>query len=87
MVGQMGRVTSKGKEAKLKMKISYADAKIRTQVVVICGPAPYQLDHKGDKDNNYVFANSYTEDQGRTTIKLPKTGYNSSSKVWKQLIW
>jgi len=37
------------------MKISYAQAKIQTQVVVICGPTCYQLDHKGDKDNNYVF--------------------------------
>ena len=31
------------------------NAEIRTQVVVIRGPMPYQLDHKGKKDNNYVF--------------------------------
>jgi len=36
------------------MKISYAHAEIRTQVVVICGPTPYKIDHEGDKDNNYV---------------------------------
>jgi len=45
MVGQMGQVTITGNEAK---------SKIWTQVVVICGPTHYQLDHKGDKDNNYV---------------------------------
>ena len=55
MVGQMGRVTSKGNEVKSKIKISYAHAKILIQVVVICGPTCYQLDHEGDKDNNYVF--------------------------------
>ena len=31
------------------------NAEIRTQVVVIRGPMPYQLDHKGEKDKNYVF--------------------------------
>jgi len=51
----MGRVTSKGNEVKSKMKISYAHAEIQTRVVVICGPMTYQLDHKGHKDNNYVF--------------------------------
>jgi len=55
MVGQMGRVTSKRNEAKSKMKISYAHSETRTQVVVICGPMPYQLQHWGNKDNNYVF--------------------------------
>ena len=53
MVGYMGQVTSKSNEA--KMKISYAHAEIRTQVIVICGPMPYQLDYRGNKDNNYVF--------------------------------
>jgi len=37
------------------MKISYAHAKIRTQVVVISGPIPYQLDNGSNKNNNYVF--------------------------------
>jgi len=48
-------MTSKGNEAKSKMKISYAHAEIWTQVVMICDPMSYQLDHEGDKDNNYVF--------------------------------
>ena len=51
----MRRVTSKGNEAKSKMKISYAHAEIQTQVVVICGLTCYQLDHRGNKDNNYIF--------------------------------
>jgi len=55
LIGQLGRVTNKGNEAKSKMKISYAHADIQTQVVVICGPMCFQLDHEGDKDNNYVF--------------------------------
>jgi len=54
-----GRATFKNNEATSKMKLpsgfSYAHAKIRTQVVVICGPTHYQLDHRGNKDNNYVF--------------------------------
>jgi len=38
----------------------------------------YKIKHKiATKDSN----NSYTEDQGRNTIKLPKTAYNSFSKV------
>jgi len=55
MLGQMGRVTSKGNEAKLKMKISYTQAEIRIKVVLIYCPMRYQLDDEGDKDNNYVF--------------------------------
>jgi len=55
MVGQMGWVASKGNQAKSKLKISYAYAEIRTQVVVICDPMRYQLDHEGNRDNNYVF--------------------------------
>jgi len=56
MVGQIGRVTSKGNEAKSKMKISYAHAEIQTQVVMIWDLTSYQLDYyEGDKDNNYVF--------------------------------
>ena len=55
MVGQMEWVISKGNEAKSKMKISYARVMIRTRVVVICSPMLYQLDHKGDEDNNYMF--------------------------------
>ena len=55
MVGQMEWVVSKGNEAKSKMKISYARVMIRTRVVVICSPMRYQLDHKGDEDNNDVF--------------------------------
>ena len=55
IVSQMGRVISNGNEAKSKMKISYDHAKIWTEVVVICGPTCYQLDHGGNKDNNYVF--------------------------------
>jgi len=44
----------------------------------------YKIKHKiANKNSN----NSYTEDQGRNAIKLPKTAYNSFSKVWKQLIW
>jgi len=50
-----GGVTSKGNEAKSNMKISYDHAKIWTEVVVICGPTCYQLDHGGNKDNNYMF--------------------------------
>ena len=46
----MEQVTTKGNEAKPKMKISYAHTEIRTQVVVICGPMPYQLDHGGNKE-------------------------------------
>jgi len=41
----MGRATSKGNEAKSKMKqltFRYAHAEIRTRVVVICGPTPYR---------------------------------------------
>ena len=30
-------------------------AEIRTQLVPICGPMPYQLDQGDSKDNNYVF--------------------------------
>ena len=40
-------MTYKVIEAKSKMKISYAHAKIQTRVVVICGPTRYQLDHGG----------------------------------------
>ena len=42
----MGRATSKGNEAKLKMKhpSDMPHAEIRTQVVVICGPTRYQLE-------------------------------------------
>ena len=39
------RATSKGNETPL----GYAHAEIRTQVVVICGPTRYQLDHGGDQ--------------------------------------
>jgi len=46
MVGQMGRMTYKGNEAKSKMKISYAQTE---------SPTRYQLEHKCDKDNNYIF--------------------------------
>ena len=51
-VGQMGQVTYKGNDAKSKTKISYAYTEIQTQVVVICNPTYYQLDHRGNQDNN-----------------------------------
>ena len=42
------RLPSKGNEAKSKMKpFRYAHTKIQTQVLVICGPMRYQLDHRG----------------------------------------
>ena len=45
----MGRATSKGNEAKSKDEtfFKYGHAEIRTQMVVICGPTRYQLDHGG----------------------------------------
>ena len=45
----MGRVTSKANEAKSKMKDppDMPHAEVRTRMVVICGPTPYQLDHGG----------------------------------------
>ena len=55
MVAKMGWVTYKGSEAKSKVKISYAHFEIRIQVVMICGPTHYQLDHEGNQDNDYVF--------------------------------
>jgi len=46
----MGRATSEVTEANSKMKqpFRYANAEIRTRVVVICGPTRYQLDHGSD---------------------------------------
>ena len=41
----MGRATSKGNEVKDEIRFRYAHDEIRTQVVVICDPTPYQLDH------------------------------------------
>ena len=45
----MGQATFKGNESKVKDEtpLRYAHAKIQTQVVVICGPMCYQLDHGG----------------------------------------
>jgi len=44
----------------------------------------YKIKHKmANKGSN----NSYKADQGKNTIKLPKSAYNSFSKVWKQLNW
>ena len=34
-------------EVKDETPFRCADAEVRTQVVVICDPTPYQLDHKG----------------------------------------
>ena len=47
----MGRATPKGNEAKSKMKqpSDMLTPEIRTQVVVICGPTRYQLDHGGGR--------------------------------------
>ncbi|KAK2164235.1 hypothetical protein LSH36_67g02053 [Paralvinella palmiformis] len=44
-----GRATSKGNEAKSKMRppSRYAHAEIRTHVIVISDPTRYQLDHGG----------------------------------------
>jgi len=54
----MEQVTSKGNEVKDETTVRYAHAEIRTQVVVICGPTRYQLDHGGAniwyKENNVL---------------------------------
>ena len=56
----MGRVTSKGNEAKSKMKqpSDMAHAEIRTHVVVTCGPMLYQLDHGGGQTNGIFQVNT-----------------------------
>ena len=46
----MGRATPEGNETK------YAHAEIRMQVVVICGPTPYQLYHRGALCSQYKVA-------------------------------
>jgi len=52
-LGDLQRYWSK---VKYETPFSYAHAEIWSQVVVICGPTHYQLDHGiGNKDNNYVF--------------------------------
>ena len=50
----MGRATSKGNEAEVKDETTfrYAHAKIRTRVVVICGPTCYY-------DNAFIPVNIY----------------------------
>ena len=53
------------------MKISYAQAEIRTYIggSVTCGPMRYQLDQEGNKDNNDVFFGFI--DPYSNTIQLP----------------
>jgi len=46
LVGYMGWVTSKGNEVKDETSFRYAHDEVLTQVVVICDPTHYQLDHR-----------------------------------------
>jgi len=47
-----------GPKVKDETPFRYADAEIRTQVAVICGPTHYQLDHRGAPTKPMV-SNSY----------------------------
>ena len=48
----MGRATSKDNEVKDETPFRYANTEIQTQVVVICDPTCYQLDHGGALQTN-----------------------------------
>ena len=68
-------------EVKEETPFRYADAEIRTEVVVICGPTRYQLDHGGV----YSLFSVYIKDYNKCEAVINTLRQHPLIHVWRNV--